>query len=287
MFALSVIGVKNRRLLYLSFAVGAIGYPLFFGPSLSMIGVIVALLLFVLAERQTKKEIEQGIKINFHRIVSHALKYFVTAVCLVVAIAYYFSITEKPNFSPALVIETKTLETEIDWGLKAAGILLSDDKKEMVEDIANNMSVDDFLSKNFVQPEISNTFEVSNSASDATKLIGNAAAIEVRRQLIEKSKKDLARQLGVSVVGERPMKEVLMAYIDKMERSFFDYSRTDKFYIPVILAFGLFLTARILGTAVDIFLGFMILGIIKLLIKLNMIQISHEQREVAIVEYSI
>ena len=105
--------------------------------------------------------------------------------------------------------------------------------------------------------------------------------------MLARSKQDLAKQLGVNVVGERPMKEVLMAYIDKTEREFFEYSGTEKFYIPVILAFGLFLTARILGTAVDIFLGLFILLIIKLLRIAGVVGIKQEQKEVAVIEYSV
>jgi hypothetical protein len=105
--------------------------------------------------------------------------------------------------------------------------------------------------------------------------------------MLSKAKSDLAKQLGVPVIGERPMKEVLMSYIDKTERSFFEYSGSEKLYIPIILAFGLFLTARILGTAVDIFLGLFILGLIKLLRIFGVVQVNTEQKEVAVIEYSI
>ena len=158
----------------------------------------------------------------------------------------------------------------MDWGLKAAGFVLSDDKKSMIDDISSGVTVDDFLSKNFVDPGIDENMAAVNNAmpsgaTDTTKLIGDAAAGKIKEEMLAKSKKDLSKQLGVDVVGEQPMKNVLMAYIDKTERRFFEYSGTDKFYVPIILAFGIFLTARILGTAVDIFLGLFILGIIRLL----------------------
>ncbi len=290
-FTLSAIFVKDRKYFYASLVAGAIAYPVFFGLSLSIAGMVIALLLFVFTERQAKKEISRGIKIDFYHLVSHTLKYFVTAVCLVIAVAYYFSITEgsKPS---ALVIETKTLEAEMDWGLKAAGFVLPEDKKELVNQITNNVTVDEFLSKNFVKPGIDENMTTVNNlvpanSTDTAKLIGDAAAVKIQEEMLAKSKQDLAKQLGVNVVGEQPMKEVLMSYIDKTERSFFEYSGSEKFYVPVILAFGLFLTARILGTAVDIFLGLLILGIIKLLRILGVVEVSKEQREVAVIEYSI
>ncbi len=285
-FTLAAIFVKSKRYFYGSLIVGAAGYCVFFGINLSVLGIAAAFAMFWIAERQAKKESERGIKIDFWHLVSHTLKYFVTAVCLVIAVAYYFSIREKQLPSPML-LERKTLETEMEWGLKTAGLFLSEEKKGMIDDINNDMTVDQFLSKNFVEPQFDNPSQMTNTAIDATKLIGNAAAVQIQQEMLEKSKRDLAKQLGVNVVGEQPMKEVLMSYIDKTEREFFEYSGTDKFYIPVILAFGLFLTARVLGTAVDIFLGLLILGIIKILRMLEIVSVKIEEKEVAVIEYSV
>ena len=291
-FTLTAIFVKNKMYIHLSFLAGAIGYPFFLGFSLSLLGLLLAMLLLIFTEIQTKKEIERGIMINFYQLVSHTLKYFVTAVCILIAVAYYFSITDKAAAPTATFLEAKTLEVEMDWGLKAAGFVLSDEKKSMLDDISSGVTVDEFLSKNFVDPGIDENMATVNSivpggATDTTKIIGNAAAGKMKEEMLSKSKKDLSKQLGVDVVGEQPMKNVLMAYIDKTERGFFEYSGTDKFYIPIILAAGIFLTARILGTLVDIFLGLFILGIIKLLRMSGIIQVNREQKEAAVIEYSI
>jgi hypothetical protein len=285
-FTLMVILVMSRQHIFASLAAGAAGYFLFFGFGFSAIGLLGMLALFVFTERATKKEIRRGVSIDFYHLVSHTLRYFVTAVCIVIAVSYYFSITERPQ-SSALVIEEKTLEMEINWGLKAAGMILPEEKKVLIDDINSNVSVDEFLSKNFIEPEFQETLNENQSASEAAKMIGNTVAIEVKNQMLSKSKRDLSKQLEVDVVGEQPMKRVLMAYIDKTERSFFDYTGTDKFYIPIILASGIFLTARILGTVVDLILGLVILAVLKLLRKTGFVEIGSEQREVAMIEYSI
>ena len=291
-FTLTAIFVRKKMYIHLSFLAGAIGYPFFLGFSFSILGLLLAMLLLIFTEIQAKKEIARGITINFYQLVSHTLKYFVTAVCVLIAVAYYFSITDKSAVPTPTFIEGKTLETEMDWGLKGAGFVLSDDKKSMIDDISCGVTVDDFLSKNFVDPGIEENMATVNNvipggATDTTKIIGDAAAGKMKEEMLAKSKKDLAKQLGVDVVGEQPMKNVLMAYIDKTERGFFEYSGTDKFYIPIILAAGIFLTARILGTAVDIFLGLLILGIIRLLRKAGIVQVNRVQSEVAVIEYSI
>lgn len=291
-FTLSNIFVRDRKFIHSSFLASVIGYPVFFGTGLHLLVALLAALFFVFIQVQTKKEIEHGIKVDFYHLVSHTLKYFVTAVCIVIALTYYFSIAQQSaKLSPGF-LESKTLEVEMEWGLKAASFVLPEDKKELVEEINNNVTVDEFLSRNFINPGIDSSMDavkdiVPVDSTETAKLIGNAAAVKMQEEMLAKSKQDLAKQLGVNVVGERPMKEVLMAYIDKTEREFFEYSGTEKFYIPVILAFGLFLTARILGTAVDIFLGLLILGIIKLLRVSGVVSLAKEQRDVAVIEYSI
>jgi len=290
-FTLSAIFLKSRIYLHSCYVVSGLGYLIFVRPGWSWAAAFLAVLFLVLTERRIKKEIERGIKIDFYHLVSHNLKYFVTTICLVTAIAYYFSITAEPALS-ASMIEVKSLETEIDWGLKAASFILPDDKKEMIKDIRNDITVDEFLLKNFGNPELSGG--VSNidgnpadNPADTAKMIGSATAQKIQEEMLSKAKSDLSKQLGVPVVGEQPMKDVLLAYIDKTERSFFEYSGTDKFYIPIILAFGIFLTARILGTAADIFLGIFILLIIKLLRIFRVVEVKQEQKEVAVIDYSV
>jgi len=291
-FTLTAIFVRKKMYIHLSFLAGAIGYPFFLGFSFSLLGLLLAMLLFIFTEIQAKKEISRGITINFYQLVSHTLKYFVTAVCVLIAVAYYFSITDKAAAPTPTFIEAKTLEMEMDWGLKGAGFVLSEDKKSLIDDISNGVTVDEFLSKNFVDPGIDENMATVNNAipggaTETTRLIGDAAASKMKEEMLAKSKKDLSKQLGVDVVGEQPMKNVLMAYIDKTERGFFEYSGTDKFYVPVILAIGIFLTARVLGTLVDIFLGLLILGIIKLLRIYGIVQVNRVQKEAAVIEYSV
>jgi hypothetical protein len=290
-FSLSTIFIKNRTYLYSSYAIGGIGYLFFMKPGWSYLAAIIAILFLIGIERKVKQEIDRGIKINFYHLVSHSLKYFVTTVCIIIAVAYYFSITsEAPS---ATTIETNTLAMEIDWGLKAAGYVLPQDKKSLIDDVQNNITVDEFLTKNMPPPEV-NPEDPTNgsgttigSPSDTTKLIGDAAAAKIQEQMLAKSKKDLSKQLGVTIIGEEPMKEVLMDYIDKTERSFFESTGSERFYVPIILASGLFLTARILGTAVDLILGLVVLLLIKLLRTLDVVETKKEQRDVAFIEYGV
>ncbi len=291
-FTLSAIFVKNRAYLYSAYALCAAGYIFFVAISWSLVVIALTILFLLATERQIKKEIERGIRVDFYHLVSHSLRYFVSAICIVVALAYYFSITHRQAAPNPSAIESKSLEMELDWGLKAAGYVLPGDKKELANEITNNITVDEFLSKNFVKPGIDENIETVNNiipggATEATRLIGDTAAVQIQEEMLSKSKRDLAKQLGVNVVGEQPMKEVLMAYIDKTEREFFEYSGTEKFYVPVILAFGLFLTARILGTAVDILLGIILLGTIKILRVTGVVNLNRVKKEVAEIEYSI
>jgi hypothetical protein len=289
-FILSCIFLKNRVYIYSSYAVSGLGYLFFIKPGWSYIVAVFAILFFIAIEKQVKKEIERGVKIDFYHLVSHGLKYFVTTICLLIAVSYYFSITTSPTFS-ASIIEKGSLEMEMDWGLKAAGFILSDDKKDLIEKIESGITVDEYLMENIKNRESENIDIVSQSISadpsEVTKLIGDTTALKIQEEMLSKEKSKLSKQLGVNVLGEQPVKEVLMAYIEKTERSFFENTGSEKFYVPVILAFGIFLTARILGTAVDIFLGLFVLLLIKILRFTGVVSIRHEEKEVAMIEYSI
>lgn len=290
-FTLNCIFVKNKTYIHSCFVASGLGYLIFIQPGWSWLVAPLAVLLLILTEKWTKNEAERGIKISFHHLASQSLKYFVSIVCLVVAVTYYFSITSR-SAPTASIIEAKSLELEIDWGLKAASFILSDDKKQLIDDVRSNMTVDEFLLKNYGNPELAagefNISEIStNNPAEAAKTISGAAAQKIQEEMLSKAKKDLSKQLGVNVVGEQPVKYVLMAYIDKSERSFFEYSGSERFYLPIILAFGLFLATRIMGVIVDIFLGLFVLLIIKILRNSGIVSVKHEQKEVAMIEYQV
>jgi hypothetical protein len=290
-FAFGCIFVKNRKYLYSCYTASSLGYFLFIRPGWSYLVAILTILFLVLTEIQIKKETERGIKIDFYHLVSHSLKYFVSIVCVAIALSYYFSIKDQPS-PTASGIEVQSLKTEIDLGLAAAGYVLSDDNKKLANDIKNDVTVDEFLSKNWIDQNVPTDLGGQENAgtenpSDTAKKIGSATAEQIKNEMLSKSKRDLSKQLGVPVIGEKPVKDVIAAYIDSSERSFFEYSGANKFYVPILLALGLFLTARILGTAVDLILGLLILGIIKILMAYNIIEIKTETRNVGTISYSV
>jgi hypothetical protein len=292
-FALGCIFIKNRKYLFACYAVSAFGYLLFINPGWSYIAFPFTLLFLAFTEYQIKKESERGMTVDFYHLASHSLKYFVSIVCLVIAISYYFAIYNQASPS-ASGIESATIKTEIDWGLTAAGYVMSDENRKLAEDVRNNVTVDEFLSKNWIEQNVAKLQEAQNNRennqnqpSDTAMIIGSTTAQQIKQEMLAKSKKDLSKQLGVSVVGEMSVKDLIAAYIDKTERNFFENSGSYKLYLPIILAFGLFLTARILGTAVDLLLGLVLLGIIKILLITNIVSIKKETREVGMIEYSI
>ena len=107
-FTLSAIFVKNRKLLYASFVLSGDWLSVFFRVrACPCLELLLAILIFIFTEIQAKKEIARGITINFYHLVSHTLKYFVTAACIVIAVAYYFSITDKAAAPTPTFIEDK------------------------------------------------------------------------------------------------------------------------------------------------------------------------------------
>lgn len=291
-FALGCIFISNRKYLFSCYTISGAGYLFFIVPGWSFTAIPLTVLFLILTEYQIKKESERGMKVDFYHLASHSLKYFVSIVCLTISISYYFAIYDQAS-PTATGIEKATIKTEIDWGLTAAGYVMSDENRKLTGEVRNNVTVDDFLSKNWIDQNAAKLQDAQNwennqyQPSDTAKMIGTATAEQIKQEMLAKSKKDLSKQLGVPVVGEMPVKDVIAAYIDKTERNFFENSGSYKLYLPIILAFGLFLTARILGTAIDLLLGLLLLGIIKILIFTSVVNIKKETREVGIIEYSI
>ena len=119
-------------------------------------------------------------------------------------------------------------------GVEAPNIKHVNTLAENINDIQENVTVDEFLTKNMPPPEIdtsdlmNGTELATNSPSDMTKLIGDAAMAKIQEEMLAKSKRDLAKQLGVTIIGGEPVKAVLMEYIDKTERSFFENTARKK-----------------------------------------------------------
>jgi len=291
-FSLATIFTKNRFWLFGTYIASLAGYLVLVDFGWSSLVLVAAFALLYLTEKSVKKELSIGIRIHFYRVVNLSLKYFVTAVCVVAAVAYYFSLTNRDNLTIPN-IERKTLNEEIDWGMKFTSLAMPE-KKDLVANIENGMTVDDYLIENQLSglnpEEFSGTSGINGSPSGADGSLGMVGQMvngKVRDEMLAIYKKNISEQLGVSVQGDEKVREVLTEFIETKQNNFLQEAFSKSFYVALIMALGLFLAIRLIGAGVDILLGFVILGIIKILIAWGAIDLRTETRKVKVINYSI
>jgi len=90
---LATLLIKNKLILFSSFVVSLILFFIFFHNEFlyCFIALIILLLCFWFASNRIKKEEEVQVSLNFWRIWKRGLPIFITALCLLISVAYYFS----------------------------------------------------------------------------------------------------------------------------------------------------------------------------------------------------
>lgn len=90
---LAMLLINNKKVLYGSFALVLISFGIFFNnePFYYLVGLIILLLAFWSAKVKVRKEEKVEVTLNFWRIWRRGLPIFITALCLMISLIYYFS----------------------------------------------------------------------------------------------------------------------------------------------------------------------------------------------------
>lgn len=108
--------IKNKFILFGSFGLALLLFFIFFNnkPIYYLIVLIILFGAFLIASKKIKREEEVQVNLNFWRIWKRGLPVFITALCLVIAMVYYFS----PELMNKKEIKIKISEKTIDIFLK-------------------------------------------------------------------------------------------------------------------------------------------------------------------------
>ncbi len=291
-FTLGAIFIKSRLYFYSSIVLGALGYLFLNSFNLSFIGVVLGVLILFATEYGVKRELERGVQLNFYYVVRQSLKYFVTAVSLVVAVSYFFSL-DRDNADLGK-IERDSLASQVEWGLKASRYVLAGENKQLVDNILSGATVDEYLRRDDGNLGVSSQdlemigqSGVSFENQVVLESLGSSLNQQIRQQALEKSKKEISDQLGMEISGDEQIKDVLAEYADKSQQDFLARSTGVRENLPLIMAIVLFLTVRILATILDLFLGVVIFGFIRVFQTAGIVDIRKEMKEAAAIQYSI
>jgi len=288
LFSLACALIKGKRLIYGSFVLSLAGYIFFLGLNLSVLALLAAFLMFAAAESKIKEELIYGPRLSFFRAVNYGLKFFVTAVCIVIAFAYYFSSDEGKSFLDSSG-SSKSMEKLVDWSLKGAGQMFPD-KKEIIADIESGITMDEYLIKSQSKSDLGGDIP-SLKEQLPDPLAGSIAVDEgmigmLEKESLELSKQKISEQLGVEVKGDEKVKDFLVRYVKFKQRDFLAES-SSKIFLPILIALGIFLTAKVIGFVVRVFSEMVVIGLIRLFVHCGVVELKTETRRVKTVEYSL
>jgi len=113
---LAMLLIKNKFILFGSFGLALLLFFIFFSnkPFYYLIVLLILFASFTFAANRIKKEEKVQVNLNFWRIWKRGLPVFITALCLVIAMVYYFS----PELMNKKEIKIKIPEKTIDIILK-------------------------------------------------------------------------------------------------------------------------------------------------------------------------
>jgi len=112
---LAMLLIKNRKIIYGSFLLALIIFGMFFNnePVYYLIAMALLFISFGIAYKKTQKEEAVQIKLNFWRIWKRGLPVFITFLCVLIALIYYFSPQLAKIERKEIIIPRKTFDAII------------------------------------------------------------------------------------------------------------------------------------------------------------------------------
>lgn len=254
---------------------------------LLMVGLwCIALLLFFVATIRIKKEKQSRISIDVFFILKRGIPIVMTALSLLIAGGFYFSLVEKQKLSTVPRIEIKI---PISFTTKTLNVVRFVVPAEELLWIQKGMTVDEYVEKTIQRNK-------TMLKSDGQKILKNAISDGDARlsdvdemfeasgqELIENGRDALSIQLGVSLDGTEQMVLIVNQLLEKRLEEFINGETTDAALLPI----GAALAVLVLLKTVSWFLGFVVLWttsvIFSILVRLKTIEIRKENKEVEVI----
>lgn len=280
-----VILSNNLRMICLAVVVASIpSVILARGQLFTMFGIwLVAVLLFVFAVKRIKKEQQSRVSVNVFMTLKRGIPIIGTALSILIASGFYFSLIEKQKLSIIPRIEVKIPHSVTTKMFKVARFVIP--AEELVW-IQRGITVDEYVEKTMK----ANEFILKESDQGLIEEItpqGEAALLSVEKLgnlnqevLIENRRKALGAQLGVELKGDEQMDFVINELLQKRTNEFLNGETIDTELLPI----GAGLAMYILLQSMAWLLGFAIFwtaaGLFTILVRLKMINIKKEMKEV-------
>lgn len=308
LICLSSLLIEKKIVLYLAFALSLLSFFIFFRGGEAVPGqfretfyyFIVLLLVFLsllVYRKRVAQEKEARTKLHFWRILKRGLSLTFTLVCLLIALAYYFS----PSLGGISEMEFKVPRGIFNVVLKPLSELIQTRLPLYTPD----MSIDELLTMFSVtvgeeglsglsfkpSPELYRIIQsrgISIETLDLNQLLRDPEIAEILQEEIKKQtdslssdqlvqqRAEFSEKLGIEIKGGENLNDVLYKLINAQINA---VGGPYKKYIPIAFAIGLFFTLRILTILLVPIVVLFSVFTIKILITLGFARINVKPME--------
>lgn len=270
--------INKKIISYSAFALSLLSFLIFFSEQVEAIYYFIILILtfisLIIYQKRVKHEEKARIKLHFWRIFKKGLPLIFTLICVLISLAYYFS----PALGGTSKVEFKIPKSLFDSVLKPLSGLI----QTRLPLYNSNMTIDELLTMfSFTSGGGEELYKIIKSKGisietlDPDQLLKNPDIArllqeEIKRQTKSLSSNELVRQrkefsekLGIEIKGNETLNDFLYELVNAQIKNL---GGPYKKYIPIVLAFVMFFTLRIISILLIAFIALLSCFLIKLLI---------------------
>lgn len=313
-FSLSAAIVRNSLLVQIALAISLILGLIFTQDIFHIVIIIVAWLVFFLAEKGIKVDIKDSIKINLLKSLPRGSFLIVVGITLVITSQYFLSIKGidsskiTPNISRTentinllnFILpwvnpqfkEVKSEEMNIDNFLgdiyETMALKIENEKSSSFDFEDKNIQVDEARKK--IETELGRKLTEDearqfDSLNSGQSISIQSASPQIKESIVSEWKKELSKSAGFEIHGEEKVADVFVSIVNYKINDFFEpnVENSKSEIIPIIFSIILFLSLLSMGTFISRFWIFIAFVIFWLLKKAKIIQIDRQMKEVEII----
>lgn len=247
--------------------------------------------LYFLAIKRIKLEQKYRIKINVYRTLRRGVPIIGTALSLLIAAGFYFSVVNKQKIGQLPRFEIEISQKITNSGLRLVNYVMP--TKEL-KWIIEGISVDDYINRTMQSRENDENGQLVEILGPNGKQIQPAAGgVEmakldpaVQAELLELNRGALEQQLGMELTGEERIDQLINSMVNKRINEIFNGEMFSASIVPLGAAFGIFVTVRSLIWISNLILYWLTTGMFKVFVWLKLIRVRTETREVELISNS-
>jgi len=281
LFSLTLLIATRKRQCYI-LIFSALVFSLMLGGERWYAMVLALMIAFLLAQVGVfvvKDEQRQRIKINLFRTLKRGMPLFGTALSLILASGFYFSLinNQKLDQAPRVEVEIPPVLNKI--GLNFAKLIIPSAEVDLLDE---NITVDQFLQQGIAGQQE----QMLPEGFDPSQLEGEMLAEfnDSQQDVLKEAKDKLSEQIGFPLKGDEVVSDVVGQIINKQINTLINgQDEVSKSLLPATVALAIFITAR----SVFWLLLFPVLwtaaGIFAMMRRFGWIEIKKEMKEVEII----